>query len=314
MTNIPSVAIIGAGMAGISCARTLVQAGVSVQLVDKGRGIGGRMATRRVTLGTDDLTFDHGAQYLRPMGDSFAQTLHDGGARGWENDTALVGVPGMSRLPRNLASGLPISQQVEITGIMQDRGLWRLTGPAGQVRARCVVLTIPAPQALALLGHAHPMAAALAGVAMTPCLTFMAAFPPDSPRPFPHRVAPDHPLAWIAQDSSKPGRSAAAVTWVAQAGPEFSTMHLEKTAEDIATLMRPLLCDVIGARDETALYARAHRWRYAQTSQPLGQPFLCGADDGLYVGGDWCLGAHAEHAWQSGQAIAQDILGRGNVV
>lgn len=314
MTNIPGVAIIGAGMAGISCARTLVQAGVSVQLVDKGRGIGGRMATRRVTLDGCDLTFDHGAQYLRPTRDDFAQVLHHAGARGWESDTALVGMPGMSRLARNLAGELPISQQVEINAITQDGGLWHLAGPAGQLQARRVVLTIPAPQALALLGRAHPLAAALADVRMAPCLTLMAAFPPDSPRPFSHRLAPDHPLAWIAQDSSKPGRSAAAVTWVAQAAPEFSATHLERTAEEIETIMRPLLCDVIGAKGEGALYARAHRWRYAQTSQPLGQPFLCDADGALYVGGDWCLGAQAQDAWQSGQAIAQDILARQNAV
>ena len=309
MSDAADVIVIGAGLAGISCARLLAQAGTSAVLLDKGRGLGGRMATRRVTLDAGEVTFDHGAQYLPATDGDFAQVLRAAGARGWHSGTARVGAPRMSSLPRALAAGLDITQQVEITGLVQDAGLWHLTSPTAALRARRVVLTIPAPQARALLGDAQPWAAGLSQVRMAPCLTLMAAFPPDSPRPFRHRRDPDHPLAWIAQDSSKPGRRAAAVTWVAQAGPDFSTLHLEQTPEDIAARMLPMLCDAIGVEPETAVYARAHRWRHAQTAQPLGVPFLHNADRSLFLGGDWCLGARAEHAWQSGSAIARDILG-----
>lgn len=312
--NATDVIVVGAGLAGISCARELAQSGVSVALLDKGRGIGGRMATRRVTLDAGTVNFDHGAQYLPVTDGDFAQAIRAASAQAWPSDDALVGVPGMSSLPRALAQGLDISQKVEVTGLVQDGGVWCLTGPAVQAQAPRVVLAIPAPQAARLLGDAHPLTAALLPVVMSPCLTLMAAFPADSPGTFTHRLDPSHPLAWVAQNSSKPGRSAAAVTWVAQAGPVFSAAHLEQTPEAIAALMLPLLCDVTGTDPDRALHVQAHRWRYAQTAHPLGQPFLHNQARSLYVGGDWCLGARAEHAWQSGHAIARDIIGQIDVV
>lgn len=308
MDDIAEVIVIGAGLAGVSCARRLVAAGRSVMMLDKGRGIGGRMATRRVTLEAGTIRFDHGAQYLRAEDPDFTQALQTGPVQGWLDNARLVGVPGMSSLPRALADGLQVRQGVEVTHLSHAQGRWHLTTTAGSMQTPRLVLTIPAPQARSLLGAADPLAAKIANVEMSPCLTLMAAFPPGSARPFPERLDHEHPLAWIAQDSSKPGRGDAAVTWVAQAGPDYSAAHLEATREEIAAQMRPLLCDAIGEDPARALYAQAHRWRYAQTARPLGQTCLHDRGRALSVGGDWCLGPRAEHAWQSGRAIAAHIL------
>ena len=67
--------VIGAGMAGVTCARALSTAGQEVRLLDKGRGIGGRMATRRITTGWGELHFDHGAQYFTARNSSFESLL-----------------------------------------------------------------------------------------------------------------------------------------------------------------------------------------------------------------------------------------------
>ena len=75
--------------------------------------------------------------------------------------------------------------------------------------------------------------------------------------------------------------------------------------------MLPLLCDRIGADPASVTHAATHRWRHARVTQPLGQPFLCSGDASLYLGGDWCLGARIEAAWDSGTAIADDLLARG---
>lgn len=303
--------IIGSGMAGITCARALTQAALPVRLLDKGRKIGGRMATRTVVIAGGDVSFDHGAQYLRPRDPEFAETLAQTRAQSWPDasDHGLyVGVPGMSDIPRMLADGLDVTQQTDVTSILQDNGGWQLTTSVGAIRASRLVLTIPAPQVIRLLGHAHPFAADLGRVVMEPSLTLMAAFPADSPRPFVERLDPSHPLAWIAQDSTKPGRAQAAVSWVAQAVQSFSKENLEADPEKIAARMLALLAEVLGADPVKALYVRAHRWRYAQASTPLGRPFLRNDDRTLYSGGDWCLGARAEDAWRSGRAMAHDIL------
>ncbi|HSO84331.1 NAD(P)/FAD-dependent oxidoreductase, partial [Thiocapsa sp.] len=170
-----------------------------------------------------------------------------------------------------------------------------------------VVLTVPTPQVSTLLGPEHPLSSEVAGVRLDPCLTLMAAFDPDAPRPFVTRADPDAPLAWIAQDSSKPGRTAPAC-WVAQASPSWSATHLELDPDALAALLLPTLCEQLGTEAGAVRYAAAHRWRYARVVVPLGRPFARDASRNLYAGGDWCLGARVEAAWTSGDAIAQDIL------
>lgn len=310
------VLVIGAGMAGVSCAQALSGAGQSVLLLDKGRGIGGRIATRRVTLPVGEVSFDHGAQYVSARDDEFAKRLEQAGAVLWQDGAPrrhLVGTPGMSALVRALAQGLEIRQSCEVSALQRTSQGWTATTPMGNIHARRVVVTIPAPQIERLLGADHPLSVAVAGIQMQPCLTLMAAFSPDSPRPVLHRYDPTHPLAWIAQNSAKPARGDGAVTWVAQAGPDWSATFLEGAPDLIAGQMLPLLCDVIGTDRDAALHVSVHRWRYARAAQPLGQPFLRSADRSLYLGGDWCLGARVEDAWTSGRAIARDIAGGADV-
>lgn len=304
------VVVIGAGIAGLACARRLAAAGVQPVVLDKGRGIGGRVATRRA----EGLQFDHGAQYVTAHGEGFAAVLRDLAATGavapWQDGTGrshTVGTPGMSALAKALGAGLDIRQNAQVLGVAKVDGGWRLSLGDTGLSTRHVVITVPAPQVPALLGAAHPLVPLLAGVGIAPCLTLMAGV--RGPAPFVTRSDPDDPLAWIAQDSTKPGRPAGdAVAWVAQAGTAFSTAHLEKDPAEIAALMLPLLVDRLGARLDQVTHAAAHRWRYARVTAPLGQPFLRGADARLYLGGDWCLGPRVEAAWTSGTAIAEDIL------
>ncbi len=309
--------VIGAGMTGLACARRLADARHSVLILDKGRGLGGRMATRRVILDGGTVQFDHGAQYVTAKSPAFAALLGgmSGAAALWADGSAhphYVGLPGMSGLPRALAGGLDVRRGVAVTALAPHSGGWRVTAGAETLSVPRVVLTIPAPQIPQLLGT-HPLMDALSRVEMAPCLTLMAAFPPGAPRPFISRASDTHPLAWIAQDSSKPGRAGPAATWVAQASTEWSLHHLQDTPETTVAPMLSLLCDVLGAAPSAALSATVHRWRYARVTAPLGRAFLRSQDASLYLGGDWCLGARVEAAWQSGTAMACDILERGPI-
>jgi renalase len=305
--------ILGSGMAGLACGRHLAKAGQNPVILDKGRGVGGRMATRRIRIGGQDLSFDHGAQYFTARDPDFSalvETMATAIAP-WDDDgpePRFVGLPGMSGLPKALASALHVRQGVEVTGLHRDGPLWMLDTGAETIATRRLVMTIPAPQAARLLGPAHPFHARLAGIVMAPCLTLMAAFPAEAPRPFQSRASETHPLAWIAQDSSKPARNRSLTTWVAQASPAWSGMNLEEDPETIAARMLPLLAAAIGASPDDAQYAVAHRWRFARVVNPLGQPFLRSEDGTLWLGGDWCLGARVEAAWMSGNAIASDVL------
>jgi predicted NAD/FAD-dependent oxidoreductase len=306
------VAIIGAGIAGLACARRLAGAGLAPVLFDKGRGIGGRVATRRAA----GLQFDHGAQYVTAKEARFAAVLDaltaSGAAAPWQDGSGrdrLVGTPGMSALAKGLARDLDVRQQEQVTSISRTPAGWHLRVGHADHMADHVVITVPAPQVALILGVDHPLIASLAGVRLDPCLTLMAAV--QAPPPFVTRRDPDDPLAWIAQDSSKPGRPAGeAVAWVAQAGPAFSQQHLEDDPTAIAAAMLPLLYDRLGVRPDQVSHAAAHRWRHARVAAPLGAPFLRAPDGTLHLGGDWCLGPRVEAAWTSGTAMAEDLLGQ----
>ena len=305
------IVIIGAGMAGLACARRLADAGHAPVVLDKGRGIGGRVATRRV----GDLQFDHGAQYVNAHGAGFAAVLHSlgGAVADWQDSTGRthsVGVPGMTAIPKALGAELDIRQNAQVARVVQNDDGWALHLDTGTMRAARVVVTVPAPQVADLLGAEHRLVAALAPVRLAPCLTLMAAV--TAPAPFITRQDADDPLTWIAQDSAKPGRPQGVATqWVAQADEAFSQTHLEKTPTEITARMLPLLCDRLNVPLDRVTHAAAHRWRYARVTQALGQPFLRSPDATLYLGGDWCIGPRVEAAWTSGTAIADDILARG---
>ena len=251
------VIIIGAGMTGLVCARRLADAGIVPIVLDKGRGIGGRVATRRIVLEDNQLQFDHGAQYATARDPNFRQLLNEvsPACAIWQAGSAaehFVGVPAMSSLPRAVAAGIDVRQNVEVTALRQTSDGWIVEAGPESFKAAHVVLTVPAPQIAALLGQAHPLAKACQTIELEPCLTLMAAFLPTAPKPFISRADTSEALSWIAQDSTKSGRSSAFTTWVAQASTQWSALHLEEDASTIALRMLPLLCAAIGAAPEDA--------------------------------------------------------------
>jgi predicted NAD/FAD-dependent oxidoreductase len=289
--------VIGAGLCGLTVAAGLAEAGVPVTVLDKSRGLGGRLATRRA----GPWRFDHGAQYLRPKTDAFAAFLDRLGAADWTAvPGARVGCPGMSALVRPLAAGRAIRTGARVAGLSRAGGIWVAMGDDGAELARAarVVLALPAPQVAALL-PGDPLTARTGAVVMAPCWTLMAAFAdrPDLPE-----TARDvgGPLGWIARDGRKPERTGE--TWVAQASAGWSRAHIDLPRDAAAAALLDLLRVRAGGRLPGVLHADAHRWLYAQAAAPLGQGCLADPARGLVIAGDWCLGPRAEDAFHSAQA------------
>ena len=152
------VIVIGAGIAGLACARRLALGGVSVLVLDKGRGIGGRVATRRAGA----LQFDHGAQYVTAQGAGFAAVLRDfastGAAAEWADGTGrshIVGTPGMSALAKALGAGLEVRQAALVSGVKAVAGGWQVQVGDTDLHADRVVITIPAPQVAGITRWSH---------------------------------------------------------------------------------------------------------------------------------------------------------------
>ncbi len=324
------IAVIGAGMAGLSCAGVLRRAGAAVTLFDKSRRVGGRLATRRV----DGLLFDHGAQYATARDPAFIDVMQAMAAAGtaapWPaaGGNRWSGVPSMSALARHMEQGgvgtLHAGRHVAFLHRDSQGGDghgWRVrhrdaaeTRPGlvsdtdGDVAGPFdrVAVALPAPQAAGLL-QPHAFAAEAARAGMAPCWAAMLAF--DEATTAPDLLRPDTgPLRWISRDSSRPGRAATPECWVAHATPEWSRDHLEQTAEAVLALLRAAFAAETGIA-AAPRYAAVHRWRYALAESPLGTPALWDAAAGLGVCGDWCLGARVEAAFLSGRTLADMMAG-----
>ena len=330
-------AVIGAGMAGIACARTLMQAGHEVTVFEKSRGAGGRMATRRTEFGS----FDHGVQYFTVRDARFKKALAATAAptAPWQVNTVRimdeagrvvaaagrnaeahhVATPGMNALLQHWAAPIEaLHSQSLVTRIEPDRlqkTRWQLhtEGPGAQTQIHAgfdaVLLALPSIQATTLLraSQLHPeLQKKLDLVRVAPCWTLMLAFPQAAGAPLGpswHAARSEHHrIAWLAREGTKPGRESIE-RWTVQASPQWSQRHLEDDEERVKAKLLRAFTEVTGIRAEPG-HAQVHRWRYAQTQAPLGQSHLWDGRSGIGLCGDWCLGRRVEDAFVSGLELA----------
>ena len=320
----PKVGVIGAGLAGLTCARLLKDHGLDVTLFDKGRAPGGRMSRRRA----EPFVFDHGAQYFTardPVFQRYAESWRkDGVVDVWQgrvvsieagtiapaamNHERYVGMPGMNGLAKHLAAELDVQTGIEVKALKRDDAGWRIESPhlAEPMTVDLVVLAIPPTQAAALLSSAPRVAERLGDVGMRPCWAVMLGFDQPLDLPFDAATVKDGPIGWLARNGSKPGRDGAE-SWVLHAAPDWTETHLEAKADDVLVQLQDAFRDITGIETPPS-YAAAHRWRYALAHRPLGEACLFDARQGLGVCGDWCLDARVEAAFQSGAALAGRML------
>ena len=315
------VAVVGAGVAGVTCAHALHEHGFTPVIFEKSRGLGGRLATRRAG---DGLTIDHGAQFLTARTSAFQTVMHHARSAGtvarWSPDVRagdragddewLVGVPTMNAFLKPMISDVETHFGCEVSAIIRDGAGWRVAcaDPASDETFDHVVCTAPAPQAHKLLAHDQPFSDRLLDVSIAPCWALLFGINGRLNVEGDLWRSDDLDLRWLARNDSKPGRAGAIEGWVAHACPTWSIRHLRHTADDARDLLLALVEERLGISLPPLNYAKAHRWRYALTSTPLGAPYMCSDDRTLFVGGDWCLGARVEYAYQSGAAIAAALI------
>lgn len=310
------VAIIGAGMAGAACAQALRSRGIAFDLFEKSRGVGGRIATRRVD---DDLAFDHGAQadYAEtvPYRDYLAGHVDNGDLAPWptrppDEPPSFIGAPRANSHIRADLDGVAVMHGARVIDIAPMRPGWLLTTDSGlSGDYEVVVVAAPAPQAASLL-RAHDRAfAALDDVRMAPCWAVMVS--PQTPLAATNDAdeGAGEIIARIINNSAKPGRPTAPQCWLAHGSAAWSAAHLEAAPEEIPDLLlRHLPAALQPLRDAPARYRQAHRWRYAFTEKPAGSAILASQNGTLIAAGDWCLGDRIEHAFLSGNAAAAAVV------
>jgi predicted NAD/FAD-dependent oxidoreductase len=317
---IKQIAVIGAGIAGLACARELQSYGISVDVFEKSRGPSGRMSTRR----TQDWSADHGAQYFTARNPRFIQEVQSwieaGTAAIWKpklkvyeantwreshsQDIRYVGTPYMNSPGKHLAEDLAVQYEKTISKLERVDGKWHLQcSEANEISTLydVVVLAIPAPQVSALLRNLDSGATDIADSAqMNACWTMMANFPHQLNIDFDATFINGEIISWICQNRSKPMRQGSA--WTIHGNPGWSQENVELSKEDAQDQMLQCLT-ALGFNCEDADISM-HRWRYANGGLENGIEYLALPNIGLGLCGDWLNGGRVEGAWLSGFNLA----------
>ena len=298
------IGIIGAGMAGLSCAQALRDQGHHPVLFDKARGPGGRMSTRRVETPLGDAAFDHGAQYLTARDPAFVAQVDRWAQAGhvarWSaaGADAWVGTPSMSAPIRAMAAEFDVRWNAAIGTLAYD-GEWRIADEPFDA----AIVAVPAEQVAALVAvHDTGLADAARSAVSDPCWTVMAAFGDPVPTDC-DRLTDFGIIGSAVRNSAKPGRTGPEA-WVLQATADWSRAHLEDTPDMVERALLAAFADHIGAGSLAPVATSVHRWRYAKAGA-LDRGAVWNAEIALGACGDWLLGPRIEAAWLSGQQLAR---------
>jgi predicted NAD/FAD-dependent oxidoreductase len=324
---IKRVAVVGAGLAGLTCARQLEQAGVAVTVFEKSRGVGGRLSTRRV----DWATFDHGAQYFTARDPVFTEWINGLLATDvvsqWSPVMAkpnpaepwYVANPGMNALARAQAKGLNVVLNTRVAAIERRHDQWQLTFEEGapdfgsDMGFDAVVLAVPNEQAVPLLQpHRADWAECLAAIPLLPCWTLMLSTSPVASNL--QAGQPNHgPIGWWARNDSKTGRSKdeQQQDWVVQATPEWTEQHLNSDKALVIAELQKAWLDQLGVASVTVIETpMAHRWLYARRTPGIAplDSSLWSTQYRLGVCGDGLTHSRVEQAYLSGRDVALSII------
>ncbi len=324
-----SCIIVGAGIAGLMAAHRLQAAGVRVVVLDKGRGVGGRLATRWIEVDGGKGFFDHGAQFFTVRDSRFQKFVDEwlaaGVVREWSRGFAqsdgiankdghprYCGVKGMNSIARHLAQGSEVSSNSKVLSINQYNHHWQLELESGaSFGADALILTPPAEQSLALLAAGNfvlpeDARTALERIKYDPCFAVMAVLDASANLPEPGAVQlQNEPITWIA-DNHRKGISPDIFTVTIHAGPEFTREHWDVPHEIVAGKLLHAASEWIHAPVKSW---QVQRWRYSQPRELHPEACLL-VENGapLAFAGDGFGAPRVEGAALSGLTSADKIL------
>jgi renalase len=310
--------VIGAGISGLLVARELASRGARVQVLEKARGVGGRMSTKRV----GSAVFDQGAQFFSARDEHFDARVQCWARKGVvaqlprEDDQSerWVARPSMTGLAKALAKDLRVSLQSQVQAVRwHECGCWEVDVAGGElVRGERLVLASPVPQSLALLeagGVVLPehLEASLHDLEYNPCLALLTTLDGSSGVPAAGKEIKSGNLRWVSDNVRKgiaqnvPG----AITF--HLTPEFSAANYSATEEEVFAQLQDELTPWLGG---SKIVGRAlHRWRYSEPKTTFAEDHVWLPSIRLGFCGDAFGGPRVEGAALSGLALARQIVG-----
>lgn len=324
-----SCIIVGAGISGLLAARELRGAGWRVTVLDKSRGVGGRMATRRV----GGSTFDHGAQFFTVRDERFRRLVEGwieagvveewtrgfagaDGQRAEDGHPRYRGSAGMTSIPKHLARGLDVQTGGRVTEVNVREAGWEVVTENSVHNADALVLTAPVPQSLALAESGDyrlpgKVRGQLQEISYDPCVALMAVLREDGLVPEPGGMQiKGEPLDWIGDNQPKGISETPALT--IHAGPGWSREYFDVPDEEATEALLYLAGEYLGTDLASRVVETSiSRWRYSWVTNSHPEPHLVAAENPtLMFCGDAFGQPKVEGAALSGLSAADRLLGR----
>lgn len=309
------IIVVGAGLSGLAAARELHSRGHNVTVFDKGRGVGGRLATRRA--GT--ATFDHGAQFFTVRSEEFQKQvdewLHSGVVREWcrgfeteDGHPRYVGTNGMTALAKHLATGLDVRTSSLVFSLAQQPSGWIVTTDDGvKHEADAVILTAPLPQSFSLLFSAGvEMPNDLRGIdydRTVGLLVTLASHQHSVPAPG-GLQNPNDVFSFIGNNAAKGVSGATAITF--HANPQWSLDNFDRSLEELGADL--LLAAQPWLQGSVVVHREIKKWRFATPQRVWPEPCWAHDSGSLVLAGDAFNGPKVEGAYLSGISAAHAVI------
>ena len=329
MSNQKHVLIIGGGISGLMAAHVLDAKGFPVTIIDKGRGIGGRLATRRINFEGKEGVFDYGAQYFTVRSKEFKTWTDEWlrikksepwskeffsvqGTSSIDKDMKFKGHTSLRDIAKHMASNFYFETGTRAVRIDWQENKWRVTTALRRsLIADILLLTPPVPQILTLLDDSGIVIAKdirdeLNQIVYNPCIAMLALLDGKSAIPAPGGIRmAGEPISWMADNTQK-GISPHGQAITIHGGPAFSESNYNK---DEKWLAQQILSHSQRWLKAHVLTYQIHRWKYSQPTHIYGEPFLYLENPGpLYMAGDSFTGGRIESAAISGLKAAEEIV------
>ena len=328
ITKKQNIAIIGAGISGLSLANMLKDI-ANVKVFEKSRGFGGRVATRY----SENFEFDHGAQFFTIKTNKFQkfmQPLIDQGIvdvwkakfveidgnntsnkKQWNlNYPHYVGVPRMNQVCKYLARGLDTTLETEVNKIKKvGENKWQLFNSNNNILGKFdwVISSAPAYQAQTLLPKEFAHHNCLKSVKMLGCYTLMLGFKNKLNTGWDAALVKNSNISWISNNSSKPNRKLLN-SIVVIASDKWSDKNIDTNNKDVITEMFKTLFPIIKYKADELIQCEIQRWRYANIGQNVKYKYLLDTNNKLAAIGDWCIKGRIESGFLSANALYKNIL------
>ncbi len=301
--------IIGAGMAGLSAARVLSKEGHEVVVLDKGRGVGGRMSTRTI----NEAKADHGAQYFSvktpDFQDLIAELQSENIVTAWtipqRANVRYVGGKGMNTIPKRLAQNLNVVVNEKVILISKNEVK---TESGNSYPFDNLIITIPIPQITDLLNQSQTKISSqdqsvFESIKYDPCIAVVAVLNRPTDILGGGIILENQPVVWIADNFQKGITQTPTATLHASA--EYSTKHFD---DDLQLIAKEMLASVNQYITPSTIQSfQVHRWKFSNAVKRYERPFYQLENQNIFLVGDGFGIGNVEGAFLSGYHLGDHI-------